>query len=325
MECPSTKPPAWKKKLPGGQRLVGVRALFLIFLMLGAVSSAWGADPVPDPGAGAQMLVLKPVLDLPQKNKGPVIIHGQLANPNEYSVSFLFESDHEKCTGFLVGARTLMTAAHCVSDGTSIRIEKKDGSTTYEGKCERAPGYQNDPSQDWALCLLATDYPPPIISGIPLTGYEVLNTAPSTLTILKNKRKQIQITGFGCTYPGGPLDNKYRVGWAYIDGLPPGVYIQGIGTKPNVLRIAKQQSTTQQSALCGGDSGGPAFEISDKSRYYRRVIGINSRNYDLKGWGYLASTSTKAALAFFNNWADDHQQKICGLHKDAVNCRYTEF
>ena len=144
---------------------------------------------------GGQVLVLKPVPDLNQKGNGPVIINGQLASPDEYPVSFLFESDHEKCTGFLIGARTLMTAAHCVSDGTSIRIEKKGDTTTYEGRCMRAPQYPNDPSQDWALCCLENDYPPPILPNKPVTGYEVLNTDPSRL----KKGKRIYITGFGCT------------------------------------------------------------------------------------------------------------------------------
>jgi hypothetical protein len=321
MKCPSTKAPARKKALSRGQRLMGLGMLSAGCLMLAFALLAWGADPVPNPGAGVQVLVLKPVRDLPQDSNGPAVINGQLADPKEYPVSFLFESNHEKCTGFLIGARTLMTAAHCVSDGTSIRIENEGEATTYEGPCVRAPGYRNDPSQDWALCLLSQDYLPPIIPGKPLTGYEVLNADPSTLKI----GKRIEITGFGCTHPGGPLDNKYRVGWTSIDGLPPEVDIPGIGKKPNVLRIKPQPYAPQQPGLCGGDSGGPAFEINDKSPSFRRVVGINSRTVHEMNWGYLASTSTKDALAFFKKWADDYQQKICGLHKDAEKCRPTKF
>jgi hypothetical protein len=321
MEFPSNKLPSWKKQLPGGHRLMRLRVITAACLMICLASSAWGADPVPNPRAGAQVLVLKPVLDLPQDGTAPVIINGQLADPKEYPVSFLFESNHEKCTGFLISARTLMTAAHCVSDGASIRIEKEGETTAYEGQCMRAPGYRNDLSQDWALCLLAKDFLPPIIPGQPVNGYEVLNTDPSTLKI----GKRIEITGFGCTHPGGPLDNKYRVGWANIDGLPPEVDIPGIGKKPNVLKIKPQPYASQQPGLCGGDSGGPAFEVNDKSPSFRRVIGINSRTlYEMK-WGYLASTSTKDALAFFKKWANDNQQKICGLHKDAEYCRLTKF
>jgi hypothetical protein len=211
-----------------------------------------------------------------------------------------------------------MTAAHCVSDSTVIKIEEAGAMTGFEGRCERGPKFPSDPSQDWALCSLTTDYPPPIIGNRPPGFYEVLNTDPSAL----KKRDGVQITGFGCTSPGDPLDNIYRVGWAEIDKLPGGVVIEGktVDT-PNVLRI-----NGLPSYLCEGDSGGPAFEIDEESPSFRRVIGINSQTINYSGLkiGYLASTSTEDALHFFDEWAKAHKKKICGLHEDAENCRPTK-
>jgi hypothetical protein len=314
MVCLIIQVPAGGKRSPRGQRLMRLRVLYAVCMMISVASSAWGIDPIPNPGSGAKVLVLTPVREQPQDNGGPVIIDGQLADPADYPVSFQLSGDQGICTWFLIGARTLMTAAHCASDSSSIRIEE-DRTIAYEGQCERAPNYPNDPSQDWALCLLSNDYPPPLIAGKPLTGYEVLNTDPSAL----KRRQQIQITGFGCDREGGPPDNNYRVGTAEIYEVPPWVSLPDVlGRTPNLLMIKKQPSQ-----LCGGDSGGPAFEIVEG---LRRVIGINSQTaYMELGVGYLASTSTKDALEFFEQWAGKHDQKICGLHKDAKKCRPTRF
>ncbi len=294
---------------------MGLRVVFAVCLMISVASSAWSTDPIPDPGSGAKVLVLKPVPELSQDNSGPVIIDGQPASPDDYPASFLLAGDGGKCTWFLVGPRTLMTAAHCVLDGASIKIVNEQ-KTVYEGRCERAPKYPEDPSQDWALCLLATDYPPPIISGRPLTGYEVLNTDPSALGI----GQRIQITGFGCDRKGGPLDDIYRVGWAKIDEVPPDVRVPPKYVRaPNFLKIKKLPSH-----LCGGDSGGPAFSFLGSSRFFRQVIGINAQTVYELGDGYLASTSTKAALDFFQQWEVKHGQEVCGLRKNVRNCRPTK-
>jgi hypothetical protein len=313
MECRYTRsPPVKIEPPPRGRGLMGLRALYSVWLMISLASSAWGADPIPNPGPEAKVLVLTPVLELDQEETGPAVIDGQQASPGEYPVSFLLKTDQGKCTWFLIGARTLMTAAHCVSHGASIRIEKKKDQTgAYEGKCERAPGYSSDPSQDWALCLLAENYPPPVLYGKPLTGYEVLNTDPAAV----KKKKRIQITGFGCDYERGPLDGIYRVGWAEIFEVPPWASLPDVvGRTPNVLMIEKQPSQ-----LCGGDSGGPAF--FEPVEGFRQVIGINSETVYADGYGYLASTSTEDALDFFNRWAKTHGQKICGLHEDVEDCR----
>ena len=315
MECRSTQVPLGRKQPPRARRLMGLQALSSVYLMISFASPAWGINPIPTPAQGPKVLVLTPVLERHQGSSGPVIIDGQQANTDDYPVSFQLAGDQGICTWFLISARTLMTAAHCVSDGASIRIEKPR-TKPYEGQCERSPNYPNDPSQDWALCLLSTDYPPPVVSGKPLTGYEVLNTDPSALQI----GQRIQITGFGCYRENGPLDGIYRVGWAKIADVPPGVRIPGIlGKTPNFLKITKLPS-----GLCSGDSGGPAFEIAERSPLFRRVIGINAQTIYTLGNGYLASISTKDALDFFNQWAAKHGQKICGLHKDAKDCRPTK-
>jgi hypothetical protein len=280
--------------------------------MISVVSSAWGIDPIPNPESGEKVLVLRPVVERRQDNK---IIDGQQASPDDYPASFQLAVDQRVCTWFLIGARSLMTAAHCVKDGASIKIVKEQ-KTVYEGQCERAPKYPKDPSQDWALCLLSTDYPPPVVPGSLVTGYEVLNTDPLALQI----GRSIQITGFGCDHKDGTLDGIYRVGLAKIAEVPPDVRIPGIyGRRPNFLKIKKQPSQ-----LCSGDSGGPAFSFVGPSHFFRRVIGVNAQTVYELGNGYLACTSTKDALDFLGQWGQKHDQGVCGLHKGVKNCRPTK-
>jgi len=317
MECHCTQVPVRSRLSPRGheRRSIGLPVLFSVCVMISVVSSAWGIDPIPNPESGAKVLVLRPVVERRQDNSGPkIILGGQPASPDDYPVSFQLAGDQGVCTWFLIGARTLMTAAHCVSDGAYVRIVKEQ-KTVYEGQCERSPKYSKDPSQDWALCLLSTDYPPPVLSDRPLTGYEVLNTDPSALQIAQ----RIQITGFGCEHKDGPLDDIYRVGWAKIAEVPPDVRIPGIYVRaPNFLKIKKLPSQ-----LCSGDSGGPAFSFIGSSPFFRQVIGINAQTVYELGDGYLASTSTKDALDFFRQWEGKHGQEICGLHKNVKNCRPT--
>jgi hypothetical protein len=318
MKCHSTQVAEKSRQVTSGLRFMGLQVLSFAFLMIFAVSCAWSAESVLSPASSAKVLVLTPVsrkhLEQHKDEVRVKIMNGEWANPDDYPVSFQLATDQGTCTWFLIGARTMMTVAHCVSDGAKISIKKSDQTPTYEGQCTQAPGYSDDKSQDWALCLLSTDYQ--LSVGL-FTGYEVINIDSSRLKI----GKRIQITGFGCDREDGPLDNIYRVGWANITGLPPTVHLPDVLERtPNVFKIKKQPSQ-----LCGGDSGGPAFEIVGESPLYRRVIGINSQTISTLGLGvgYLASTSTRDALGFFNKWAKDHNQKICGLHKDAKNCRPT--
>jgi Trypsin len=304
-----------RKLTPGGQRCMRSKLMCFVLLMIVAVSSAWGIDPVPNSGCGAEVLVLTPVKKLHQNNSGPVIIDGQPASPDQYPVSFLLSTAQGKCTFFLISARTLMTAAHCASNGSLIRIQE-DRTTVYEGQCERAPQYPSDLSQDWALCLLSKDYLPPIVGAMPPVFYEVLNTDPSALQI----GQRVQITGFGCHQEGGTIDNIYRVGWAEIAELPGDVLLPHSKVEtPNALMISKRPSQ-----LCAGDSGGPAFVIDEDSPSFRWVIGINAQTSYTTGFGFLASTSTKDALDFLNEWSKKHDEKICGLHADAKDCRPTK-
>ena len=295
-------------------RLVAIAALVL-------PGSAFPQDtPAPD-------LVLTPVLELqaPSQNDAFVIIRGKAADPARYPVSFrLAMSAAEVCTWFLVAPRVLVTAAHCVKDGSAVTIKAKNpapGSAppelTYKGICEASPRYPADKSMDWALCLLDLSFPLPTDSRIKVVGYERLNTNVDDV----KRDASIQITGFGCKSAGAIVSETYLVGSALVARLPPNVDSHGLmEVTPNYIEIKGNPSI-----LCAGDSGGPAFLLSerDATGHLRTVIGINSRtvNKDGNAMGYLASASTEDVVSWIKRWAKEKGQRICGVHADARACR----
>lgn len=248
----------------------------------------------------------------------PLIINGQEANAAEYPAVFLSGVNPlHMCTWFLVSARTLIGAAHCLhgasGDEAIRRISITAEGKTYSGDCEIADRYPTDPSSDWAACFITPPYQMPQAVDTPVSGFEVLNTASDRL----QPAQKIEISGFGCTVDGGSVVNGYQIGQARIVQLPPSAHIAGaIVQTPNAISIRQAPAI-----ICQGDSGGPAFLYQKSGRVFRVVVGVNSSTVIAAGTGYLASTSTSAAKAFFSTWADRVGDRLCGLHADAVGCR----
>jgi hypothetical protein len=139
------------------------------------------------------------------------------------------------------------------------------------------------------------------IPGIP---YERINRDPAAFKL----HAEILLTGFGCTATDGSggNDGKYRIGEAKVAELPS-------GTNNDII-------TRGKVALCFGDSGGPAFLYLDRAKKRRVQISVNSRG-NIVDESHLSSTSTQAALTFFQSWSEKNQVKLCGLHNDATGCR----
>lgn len=233
------------------------------------------------------------IADLSYSLAEPALIGARPADPKKFQASLYALSSEGACTSTLVGRGVLLTAAHCVADGGTIGITLR--STTWEGVCTHAPGYATNDTADWALCSIQ--------AGGPTVPYERLSTDPKLLRL----GDAIQLTGFGCTQQGGGGGNDgiYRVGEAPVRRLPD-------GNDNDVI-------TTAGTALCFGDSGGPAFRYTMPGDSRRTLVGVNSRG-NIRDTSYLSSTSTKQAVDFFMTWANQHNLKICGLHANAEGC-----
>lgn len=246
------------------------------------------------------------------------LIKGRPADPKEFPASVYASMGNSRCTATVVGERTLLIAAHCVKDGGTAKF-KADG-IDYSSTCTHSPLYSQaawtrvkeaiekgqvsqftdlvNATADWALCV--------VNKPVANIQYEVINQDPDIL----KEGNELLLTGYGCTQPGGNGGNDgiYRVGEAKIIGLPS-------GSDNDIVTSGGQPG----AALCYGDSGGPAFLINpiDKKRV---VVSVNSRG-NIATTSYLCSTSTSAFKGFVTSWATKNKQLVCGIHKEAKNCR----
>jgi hypothetical protein len=145
---------------------------------------------------------------------------------------------------------------------------------------------------DWAICLVDKK-----VEGIP---YEQVASEKEYAI-----DSEILLSGYGCQKWGGGIDGKYRIGKAPVTRLPSGTSYDTI--------------TRGKSALCSGDSGGPAWFV-DAVSGSRKLIGVNSRS-NTTTTSYLSSHWVDTAQTFYKSWASQNKVSICGIHDDALGCR----
>lgn len=225
------------------------------------------------------------------------LIGGDAADPKDWPASFTTSQGNSRCTGTMIGPRTLQLAAHCVGNGRAASINYKGKS--YTSVCTHSPNYANNATADYALCSLS--------ESLDLPWYE------SILTPETNKIKvgdKIVLAGMGCTQPGGGggNNNVFRVGEAPVTRMPS-------GTNNDIV-------TQGKSALCFGDSGGSAFWEDDQG--ILRIAGVNSRG-DIRTTSYLSAVFTPQGSSFYKSWAERNKASICGLDPEAKKCRGDEI
>lgn len=217
------------------------------------------------------------------------LINGRPARAGEYPATVYSRQGGARCTATLIGERVLLHAAHCMNNNGAATFTI--GGKQYASVCTHHPSYRRNSTADWALCLVSQ----------PVSGVVFEKLASKGLS----KGDQVRLTGYGCTRPGGGGGNDgiLRVGDTNVVQIPSGTNYDTV--------------TRQGSALCFGDSGGPAFIYRDGGR---EVFGVNSRG-DIRTTSYLSSTYVGQFQSFAKDWAASKNVKICGVHTDAANCR----
>lgn len=223
-----------------------------------------------------------------------MLIGGRPALKGEFPEILYISSGGARCSAVLVSDQVIITAAHCVKDQGEIKpvsekiIDFVHEQIVYTALCSQAPLYRDQiEDHDFALCKIDKHLnikPASVSKKAPAIGSKVL------------------LTGYGCL--GG--DNGGNKG---NDG------ILRIG-KAKVTKLPKGKNhwfyTKDSSALCFGDSGGPAM-LSEKEKH--KVIGINSRG-DIKTISFLTALFTIESIEFMESFAQENQVDICGITKN---------
>jgi hypothetical protein len=214
------------------------------------------------------------------------LIGGTIADPADWPASPRLNN----CSSTIVGPNTMLTAAHCVSNGASKSFTIK--GVSYTATCTHHNSYRSNSTADWALC-----YTSKAIEGI---TFETIATAKEASCSVG---KEFLWTGFGCTRWGAGTDWKLRYGTAPAIRCPSGTNYDTI--------------TRGKVALCSGDSGGGGYVVLDDGT--RRVVGVNSRS-NTTDTSYVSSTYSDSFRNWAKTWGDNKRTKICGIHSDATGC-----
>ncbi len=222
-----------------------------------------------------------------------VLINGQpsLAYPQ---IVYIQQKDG-RCTGTLISPRgatgVILTAGHCVEDGGKVspvgNAQVLFGKSKYTATCTMTPEYKKS-EMDFDLALCVVD------RKLWIAGAKVSMDPVKKGTL-------IQLSGYGCTRSDakGGNDGVLRIGLARVT--------QDASKDTWFYTLADKE---HKSALCSGDSGGPALSV-DAS--IPTVIGVNSRA-NLLDLSLFTALSTPEIKSFMEAWAKDNKASICGLN-----------
>jgi len=228
-----------------------------------------------------------------------LVVNGTPVNPRHFP-GVLRMVTGGTCTAALVGPATVLFAAHCLGNNTRIRF--RSGSASVRGRCTIAPGYNSSTHhEDWALCLLERR-----VTGIVFESVDISNK-PSP-------GARLMLTGYGCTFEGGNLDGRLRLGFSNVVSRPA-----DLRREPSAI-FTRSSIAAGGAVLCPGDSGGPLFRSGDDTTASRQIVGVNSRTTFGYGVSIFSATASSSGASFIRNWASAFNQEICGVNR-AIGCK----
>lgn len=250
------------------------------------------------------------------------IVGGTRSNGSRYPyLALVFDSKSPFCQGFLVAPRWVVTAAHCVDDGTvglklgadnymiddivghkyvTAKVKKQIVHPTYESQYLR-PGNKNlAPPADIALLQLAS----------PVTGVKPVKMASKSDKLPKDFR----VIGFGRTgeYEADmskvireatvknvsrkkcedAFNKELKKGGYWSKGAPTYSIGEGI--------ICAGDNKTKKADACQGDSGGPLIK-KGKTASEDVVFGVTSFG---EGCGRKGLSGGYTNVAYYRDWID---------------------
>jgi hypothetical protein len=247
-----------------------VQWLFLTSAMSAAIL-LFGCEHLPEGSTlGISIGIGKPptfkqAKALRAEDKDKVLINGIPVDPKEWPSVVRIFSGGASCTAAVVGARKVLTAAHCAETGAEVTFKTLSGKS-FTGTAQRNPEY---PTQDKDHAIITTTAD--------------IDVKPMSIRTDRFETKGMDVTliGYGCIQPGGGggNDGTLRKGSSKVDS----------GQGFDLLLKAPGGA-----ALCYGDSGGPVFYQDTNGPV---IIAVNSK-------GNIQDTSyvTRTTIPEMNTW-----------------------
>lgn len=242
---------------------------------------------------------------IPPESTGglPQVVGGETQDNTKWPATLKYYLDGNlSCTSTIVGARTIITAAHCLDSEAKTEIRFGAGTQPYELTCEHHPRYRyNGLIADVALCL--SDRALPVNFQ-----YENLDTY---ITRVRRNTK-LFLLGYGCR-KFEDIGNPSKIGQLY----------GGVSQVASMPASSEDHYRTQGGVvICPGDSGGSAYVLnaSGKPEGLRSIVGINS-GFIPEYRESAITPLTGSVTQFIVDWSKDNGVTICGIHDTAVNCR----
>lgn len=152
------------------------------------------------------------------------------ADPGVVAIVYAEEPDRLRCTGTLIDARVVLTAAHCVSAPLAVSFGATIGPAAPVLATARHPEEDGTADHDLALLLLSEAASDPVV----LIDDAAIAAPPPVA---------VRLVGFGITAPGATDGDRKREGTSVTTSVQPFHVV--LGADP--------------SLACSGDSGGPVF------------------------------------------------------------------
>ena len=186
------------------------------------------------------------------------------------------EAGKKVCTGTIIGPRTILSAAHCVTrkaEGAHIHYLGKKYPVSFFSSDERTRGH------DLALAITEKD----------IKGARFARLGRGLAHGIS-----VIMAGFGCTKKGG-RPGALHIGKSKVIGMD----------EDHIL-----SASPGGSVLCEGDSGGPTFVDEGSGR---RLVAVSSLS-DISKININVRTDSDVSYAFFQTAATSRQIQICGIN-----------